>query len=167
MKALIIYFTSTGRTKKIARAIGEELTNYEVQYFPIELIGRFSEIVNIHNQHRNGDFSTIEEELLELEKIDQHYDLIFFGIPTYGDLPPSAFYEIVKRIDLNEQNVVLFNTCSLTGYNTLNLITKEVEESGATIVDKARFKGLFKPKIKQAIRFGKHINQNFGLDTRI
>ena len=161
MKASIIYFTSLGRTKKTAGAIGSAMTNYEVDYFPFILVGSFGMKVSIQNQHNKGDFSTIENELAELEKIDQDYDLIIFGMPTYGDHPPSAFYEIVKRVGIKEKKVIIFCTCSITGVKTLELMKKTVEDAGANIISQAKFKGLFRPKLKQAYKYGQYINEIF------
>ncbi len=158
MKALIIYFTSLGRTKKTAQAIGTAMTNYEVDYYPFILKGTFGMKVSIQTQHTKGDFSSIEQELSKLEKIEQNYDLIIFGMPTYGDNPPNAFYEILKRVDIKEQKVAIFTTCSITGKKTLELMEKTVKDAGAIIVSQARFKGLFRPKLRQAHKFGQHIN---------
>lgn len=159
MKALIIYFTSLGRTKKTAEVIGNTLTNYEVDYFPFELTGSFGMKVSMTTQHDKGDFSTIEKELLQLEEVDQDYNLVVFGMPTYGDRPPSAFYEIVKRVDIKGKEVVIFDTCSITGVKTLELMKTTVEEAGAKIINQARFKGFFKPKLKKAAEFGQNINK--------
>ncbi|NPD88731.1 MAG: hypothetical protein HGN29_08395 [Asgard group archaeon] len=159
MKALIIYFTSLGRSKKTSAVIGSAMTNYDVDYFPFILTGTFGMKVSIQNQHTKGDFSTIEQELSELDKIKQDYDLIIFGMPTYGDYPPSAFYEIVKRVDIKEQKVAIFTTCSITGKKTLELMEKTVKEAGAIIIAQARFKGFFRPKLKQAFKFGQSINE--------
>ncbi|MFX0067268.1 MAG: flavodoxin family protein [Candidatus Hermodarchaeota archaeon] len=158
MKALIIYFTSLGRTKKTAEAIGNQLTNYEVDYFPFILTGSFGMKVSIQNQHNKGDFSTIAKELSDLERIEQEYDLIILGMPTYGDYPPSAFYEIVKRLDINGKNIVIFGTCSITGTKTMEIMKKTVEEAGGLIVNQARFKGFFGPKLKAATKFGQIVN---------
>ncbi len=46
MKAVIIYFTMRERTKKTA--IGDVLSNYEIDYFPMELKGNFIEKRIIH-----------------------------------------------------------------------------------------------------------------------
>jgi len=159
MKALIIYFTSLGRTKKTAEAIGDQLSNFEVDYFPFILTGTFGMKVSIQTQHSKGDFSTIAKELSDLEKIDQDYDLIILGMPTYGDFPPSAFYEIVKRLDIKEKKVVIFGTCSITGTKTMEIMNKTVEEAGGIIVNQARFKGFFKPKLKDASKFGQIVNK--------
>ena len=160
MKAIIIYFSSTGRTKKTAESIGNQLSKYEVDYFPFILKGHFGMKVSILSQHTNGDFSTITKELEDLEKLDQDYDLIILGMPTYGDFPPSAFYEIIKRLNLKGKNVVIFDTCSFTGVKTLEVMKKTVEEAGANIINQARFKGLFRPKLRKASQFGQIINES-------
>ncbi len=159
MKALIVYFTSLGRTKKTAEVIGNNLTNFEVDYAPFELTGTFGKKVSMQTQHTKGDFSSIKKELSELEEKNLDYDLIIYGMPTYGDLPPSAFYEIVKRMDIKGRKVVIFDTCSLTGVKTLDLMRKTVEEAGAIIVNQARFKGFFRPKLKEAAKFGELVNE--------
>ncbi|MFX1496076.1 MAG: hypothetical protein ACFFBH_00980 [Promethearchaeota archaeon] len=43
MKVLIVYFTMGSRTKKAAKAIASLLSNHEINYFPIEVTGKFSE----------------------------------------------------------------------------------------------------------------------------
>ena len=158
MKTLIAYFTMGGRTKKTAEAIANALTNYEVSYFPVELTGKFIEKIKMLDKFENKDFSAIETELNTLDAAS--YDLIIFGMPTYGDKPPKAFDEIIVRMkNLNGKRAIVFNTASFTGKKSLDYMKAKVEEAGAQVINQARFRKLLWIGVKNAIKFGTKINE--------
>ncbi len=148
-----------GRTKKTAEAIASALTNHEVSYFPVEITGKFIEKIKMLDKFENKDFSAIETELSTLDA--SSYDLIFFGMPTYGDKPPHAFDEIVVRMgNLSGKRAVVFNTARFTGKKALDYMKAKVEGAGAQVIDQSRFRKLFWIGTKNAIQFGKQINDN-------
>lgn len=158
MKVLIIYFTMGGRTKKTAEAIASALTNYEVSYFPIELIGKLREKIKMLDKFENKDFSMIDADLNILDVLE--YDLIMFGMPTYGNFPPKVYDEILSRAkNLRGKKVIVFNTARFTGGKTLDYMKEKAEEIGAQVIDQAKFRKLFWIGTKDAIKFGKKINQ--------
>ena len=158
MKTLIIYFTMGGRTKKTAEAIASVLTNYDVSYFPMELTGKFREKIKKLDKFENNDFSAIETGLNTLDAAI--YDLIIIGMPTYGDKPPKAFDEIIDRMkNLNGKRAIIFNTARFTGKKTLDYMKTKVEERGAQVIDQARFRKLLWIGVKNAMKFGKQINE--------
>jgi len=147
-----------GRTKKTAEAIANALTNYEVSYFPVELTGKFIEKIKMLDKFENKDFSAIETELNTLDAAS--YDLIIFGMPTYGDKPPKAFDEIIVRMkNLNGKRAIVFNTASFTGKKSLDYMKAKVEEAGAQVINQARFRKLLWIGVKNAIKFGTKINE--------
>ncbi len=158
MKALIVYFTTLGKTKKTAEAIGQSLKNYQVDYFGFELTGVFGQKVGIIGQLEKGDFSSMSEDLLKLEQMDQDYDLFVFGMPTYGNKPPGVYKEIIKRVNIQGKPVAYFGTCAGNGWVTMDQVTAAIEEAGGNLIDKIRLRGFFKPKLKKAALFGKSIN---------
>ena len=158
MKTLVIYFTMGGRTKKTAEAISSALTNYEVSYFPMELKGKLIEKIKQLDKFENNDFSAIETGLDNLDAAI--YDLIIIGMPTYGDKPPKAFDEVIDRIkNFNGKRVIVFNTARFTGKKSLDYMKAKVEEKGAQVIDHARFRKLLWIGVKNAINFGKRINE--------
>ena len=158
MKTLIAYFTMGGRTKKTAEAIASALTNYEVSYIPIELTGKFIEKIKMLDKFENKDFSTIENELNAFDA--QPYDLLIFGMPTYGNFPPKAFDEILTRMgNLSGKRVIVFNTARFTGGKALKYMKEKVEDAGAQVIDQSKFRKLFWIGTKNAIKFGKQINE--------
>lgn len=158
MKTLIAYFTMGGRTKKTAEAIASALTNYEVSYFPVELSGKLIEKIKVLDKFENKDFSAIETQLNTLDATG--YDLIIFGMPTYGNFPPKAFDEILLRMgNLNGKRAIVYNTARFSGTKALKYMRTKVEETGAQVIDQFKFRKVFWIGTKNAIKFGKKINE--------
>ena len=157
MKILIAYFTMGGRTKKTAEAIASELTNHKVSFFRVELLTKLPKKLKILEKFANNDFSAIEAELSTLNVTG--YELIIIGMPTYGNQPPKAFDKIlIKMGNLSGKKAVVFNTARFTGEEALEYMKTKVEEAGAIVIDQSRFKKLFWIGVKNAIEFGKRIN---------
>jgi len=159
MKALVVYYTMGGRTKKTARAIAGALTNYEVIYFPVELTGKFIERIKQFDRFEKGDFSTIEPGLSNLDAAE--YDLIVFGMPTYGSNPPGTFNEIIKRMtNLNGKKVVIFTTARFSGKKALEYMKEKIEANEGQITFQANFRRLFYLGVRKSTKFGKEINEH-------
>jgi len=158
MKILIAYFTMGGRTKKTAEAIASALATHEVSFFPLEITGKFIEKIKMLDKFENKDFSAIETELNTLNAVS--YDLIIFGMPTYGNFPPKAFDEILARIgNLSGKKAIVFNTARFTGGKALEYMKTKVEEAGALVIDQRKFRKILWIGTKNAIKFGKQINE--------
>lgn len=148
-----------GRTKKSALAIGTELTNYEVDYFPVKLTGKFIERIKQFDKFEKGDFSTIEPGLNNLDAAG--YDLLIFGMPTYGDHPPGTFDEIIKRMtNLKGKKVIVFTTARFSGGKALQYMKEKIEANGAQIINQTKFRRLFYLGVRKAKKFGEKINLN-------
>ncbi|MFX1378541.1 MAG: flavodoxin family protein [Promethearchaeota archaeon] len=158
MKTLIVYFTMGGRTKKTAEAIGSTLNTHQVSYFSIELTGKLTEKIKMLDKFENKDYSAIETDLNNLDATG--YELFIIGMPTYGDKPPKAFDEIITRLGtLNGKTAVVFNTARFTGKKAIEYMKKKVEEAGAEVIDKRRFRKLFWIGTKDAIQFANQIKE--------
>ena len=158
MKALITYFTMSGRTKKTAEAIASALKNYDISYFPMELKGKFIEKIKQLDKFEINDFSAIETGLDTLDAAN--YDLIIIGMPTYGDKPPKAFEEVIDRMkNFSGKRVIVFNTARFSGKKSLDYMKTKVEEKGTQVIDQARFRKVLWIGVKNAIKFGEQINE--------
>lgn len=147
-----------GRTKKTAEAIASALSNYEVSYFPIELTGKFIEKIKMLDKYENKDFSMIDTELNNLDALP--YDLIFIGMPTYGNFPPKVFDEILARMrNFSGKRAIVFNTARFTGGKSIDYMKEKVEEAGAQVIEQAKFRKVFWIGTKNAIKFGEKINE--------
>jgi flavodoxin len=158
MKALIIYYTMRGRTKKAAKAIASALTKYEVDFFPVELTGRFIEKIKQFDKFENNDFSAIESELSTLDAAN--YDLILFGMPTYGNKPPNTFNEIINRlVNLDGKKTIVFTTSRFTGKGTLQYMKEKIEAKNAQVINQKNFMRFFWLGKRVGAKFGKEINE--------
>ncbi len=160
MKILVIYFTMSGRTKKTAEAIASALNSHEVSYLPIELTGKFIEKIKKLDKFENNDYSDIESQISTINA--KNYGLIIIGMPTYGNFPPKVYNEILRRLNnLNGKMVVLFNTARFSGGKCLGYMKEKIEEAGGQVIEQFKFRKLFWIGSKNAIKFGKKINENF------
>ena len=159
MKTLIIYFTMSGRTKKIAEAIGSALTDHEVSFLALQLTGKFVEKIKKLDKFENNDYSAVESELSTLDA--SKYDLIIIGMPTYGNFPPKVFNEILRRMgNLNGKMIILFNTARFSGGKCLDYMKEQIKEIGGKVIDHFKFRKIFWIGTKKAIQFGKRVNEN-------
>ena len=158
MKALMIYFTMGGRTKRMAEAIASNLSNYEVTFFPFELEGSFIGKIKLLDEFENGDYSSFEGDFSILDA--EPYDLILIGMPTYGSEPPKTFYELTKRMNaLNGKRVVLFGTSRFRRGSHLQVMKENVEAKGGEVIEQRNFRGLLVLGTKKALEFGEMINE--------
>lgn len=145
-----------GRTEKVAEIIGEALSDYEVDYIPFELTGGRIEKLKKYDSLTTGDFSIFEEKLNELNT--GPYDLILMGMPTYGNLPPGVFDEIMNRIEgLEGKKVVVFCTARITGSGTLEYMKSEVEKKEGNVICSYNFRGFFRIGKKEVLEFARQI----------
>ena len=158
MKALMVYFTMGGRTKKIAEAIASNLSNYDVTFFPFELKGSFIGKIRLLDEYENGDYSSFEGDFSILDA--EPYDLILIGMPTYGSKPPKTFHELIKRMnDLHGKSVVLFGTSRFRRGSHLQVMKDNVEVKGGEVIEQRNFRGLLLLGTKKALEFGNVINE--------
>lgn len=63
-------------------------------------------------------------------------------------------------MNIKGKKVVIFNTCSINGIQTLELMKKTIEEAEGIIINQAKFKGFFRPKLRKATQYGQIINES-------
>ncbi|MFW9993314.1 MAG: flavodoxin family protein [Candidatus Odinarchaeota archaeon] len=159
MKALSIYFTMGGRTKRMAEAIASALNNYEVTYFPVELKGSLIERIKLLEKYEEGNYSSLEVDLDSLDAAD--YDLVIIGMPTFGSSPPKTFDEILRRLkNLEDKDVVLFGTSRFRRGGLLHYMKEKVETKGGRVTNQMNFRGLIMLGTKKAIKFGEMISSS-------
>jgi len=158
MKILILYFSMTGRTKRVAETIAEELSSFDLKIEQVKYNKKVKDLLKEQDSIKRGvltDFS-YSEEVIDLE----YFDLIFFGTPTYGGLPPpifEGFLEIAKNV--NGKRFILFNTCRFIVGKTFERMQTKIEEKGGIVLNKGKFKGLFKINMKKVKKFIDNLKQ--------
>jgi flavodoxin len=161
MKVLIIYFSTGGRTKKMANIIGKTLETQEVYFFSIELSGSFFSRLKTVKRIQKNDFSAIEDQLDSLSDLEvMKFDLLIVGMPTYDSAPPKVFDEILSRSgDLSGKKAVVFSTARFTGKEARDYLAEKLEAKGAEILEKKTFRGLLYLRKRAAQQFGKKLSR--------
>ena len=133
----------SGRTRKVAEAIGSSLHDYDVTFKRFELDAkRFVDKIKQLDKVENNDFSKFEDELNSLDV--EEYDLIIIGGPNYGNIPPKTVMEIINRVqNLEGKPTVVFVTARFTGDKALKIMKETVEEKGAKVVAEVCYRRIF------------------------
>jgi len=158
MKAIVIYFTSSGRTKKVAEAIAAELSNYEVDVEGITSTMTPMDIGKSKDRILAGDLSdfTYNESILDLSP----YDMICIGVPVWGMRPAFVFNAYIQKCEgLSGKSAVVFTTCRLYSASSLKKMKNEIEKKGGNVIHQKSFRAFFSMGEKKAREFGKIINQ--------
>lgn len=106
-KAVIIYFSNTGNTEKVAKAVKEGLEEKDLKV----------------------DFKTVDEAK-ELNFFD--YDLICIGSPSYNWMPPKVISDYLKDKfeEYNKEGYVKLKAPKVTGRNVLIFCTYSGPHTG-------------------------------------
>ena len=121
MKSLVIYFSLTGNTKKIAHAIHNGI-----------------------NQHiERCDITTFEKA--DMSRLDD-YDLIVFGSPVWGGVPPNVMRFIDAMPSLKGRHFVVFSTHGASPERFFPLIFEALKKKGLIYIGSNDWYGsVFRP----------------------
>ncbi len=139
MKIIIVYFSLTGNTKKLAVKIYEILRskNFEVDLFELENKKRKSFLINC--------FEAIKGKTFYIEKIPalEKYDFVFIGSPVWAGRITPLIRSFIKEVDFSNKNIFLFTTygSGLGKSRAMEEFEKLVFEKGGKIIGKLEVKG--------------------------
>ena len=135
-KTLVVYFSASGTTRKIAEMIAEvgDFSLYEIT--PKELYT--SEDLNWMNKKSRSSVEmsnkTIRPEITDTDAHIKEYDTIILGFPIWWYVAPTIVNTFLEKYDFSGKKIVLFATSGGSGFgNTV----KELKPSapGAEIVE--------------------------------
>ena len=135
-KTLVVYFSASGPTRKIAEMIAEvgDFSLYEIT--PKELYT--SDDLNWMNKKSRSSVEMSNKKIRpEITDTDAHikeYDTIILGFPIWWYVAPTIVNTFLEKYDFSGKKIVLFATSGGSGFgNTV----KELKPSapGAEIVE--------------------------------
>lgn len=131
MKALVVYYSLTGKTKLVCEAIAEALNATVVEIK--ETRQRKSGFL----VYLTGGFAAMRDKGSEIDPVDvdlKQYERIFIGSPIWASRPVPAVNSFVYRTSLEGLDVIPFFTMGGTdSEKALANITAKIERSGGKV----------------------------------
>lgn len=129
MKSIIIYYSRSGNTEKIAKQIQSDINCDILKIEPEEEYGNYiSSCLRVTKEKRNPVPPAFITEVPDLKD----YDCIFIGYPIWAQDLPQFVSEFITQCDLKNKTVIPFATYGMSNINWTMKHLKEVCK-GATI----------------------------------
>lgn len=121
MKTLIVYYSRTQQTKKIAEAIQK---NLDCDIEEISVGEKYNGVIG----YIKGGFDASAKRVCEINKITKNpkdYDLVIIGTPVWASTMATPIYSYLKEYGGQIKSLASFCTCGGSGYEkTFKNITK-------------------------------------------
>ena len=133
MKTLIIYYSSSGSTKIMAKTLSMHLKADIIEIKDLKnREGFLNRIISSVDAFRES------KTKISPPKIDlSNYDLIYIGTPTWANKPAPAIITLIDNCDWQGKDVILFTTMTKEGSDeiTLNRLEEKVYLRGGRVVE--------------------------------
>ena len=117
---LVLYFSATGTTKKVAEKVAKKLNADIAEIHPENPYT--DEDLNWHDEPTRATVEQKQEHdgrvpiKDDLPSLD-NYDNVIIGHPIWWGIPPRLIATTIDRLDLNGKHLATFGTSSSTGYD--------------------------------------------------
>lgn len=144
MKVLVAYFSASGKTKKVAKKIAEELNSDMYEIKPQVLYTKSD--LNWLNPRSRSSVEMKDKSFrpkLDNSSIDiNEYNVIYLGFPIWWYVAPTIVNTFLESYDFSNKKIVLFATSGSSGFgNTINELRESVDIS--TSIEEGRvFRGI-------------------------
>ncbi|WP_407424471.1 flavodoxin family protein [Methanobrevibacter sp.] len=130
MKSLVVYYSRTDITKKLAEEIADKV-NADIEEIKPK--------VNYQGKigYARGGKDAFREKVIDLEtpKYDpQDYDVVYLGTPVWAGKASTPLYSYIRQNGTNFSNVKFFVTAGGTGFDsTLKQLEDNTKKPQATL----------------------------------
>ena len=117
---LVLYYSATGTTKKVAEEIAQKLNADIAEIHPVKPYS--NEDLNWHDESTRATVEQKQEHdgrvpiKDDLPSLD-NYDNVMIGHPIWWGIPPRLIAATIDKLALNGKNLATFGTSSSTGYD--------------------------------------------------
>lgn len=106
-KVLVVYFSETGNTQKLAKLISDEVGGDFRRIETVKPYPTGQELFDYTKKERDED---ARPELKDLEVNMEDYDIVFVGYPIWWYTLPMPIYTFFDKYDFDDKIIVPFNT---------------------------------------------------------
>lgn len=132
MKALIVYYSWTGKTELVAKAISRTLNADARKVEEVKKRKGFLGFIS-------GGWSARKEKCSGIKPIDfnlDNYDLVFLGTPVWALKPTPAINAFISKADFKDKKVVIFVTMGgIGGKSVIKMMCDTIESKGGEIIN--------------------------------
>lgn len=136
-RVLVLYFSETGNTQKLANLISQEVGGDFRRIEPETPYPTGDELFDYTEEEAN---SNARPKFKDLDINMDDYDTIFIGYPIWWYQMPMIMYTFFDEYDLSDKTIVPFNTHEGSGNSGTYQDIAEME-SDATVLDGLAIRG--------------------------
>ncbi len=132
-KTLVLYFSATNTTKKMAENVAQQLgadiaaIHPEQPYTSADLDWHDEQSRTTIEQHQHGQKVAIKDDLPDISQ----YQNIVIGNPIWWGIPPRLISSTIDHLDLNGKNLATFATSGGSDYGrSQSYVERSVKENG-------------------------------------
>lgn len=124
MKKIVIYYSKSGTTEKLAKRISDDLQCDIIKIVPKKEYGNyFSAVARVAGEKLIKRIPEFTNEIPDLTQ----YDTIILGYPIWYSAPPQFLLDFLKKCDLCGKTVIPFSTSGGSSIGvTINKIKKAI-----------------------------------------
>ena len=159
MKALIVFYSKTGSTRKVAETFARVFASKGWQVETEEIVP----LTEMRAHQYKKDVKNLK--LAEPSHNPSNFDLVIAGTPVWDYCPCPIVTAYLRQVEnVNGKKFVLFATCMALPGTTIKRLANILATKGAVIVDSLTVKSIFELdalKLKKASEFAEKVADNF------
>lgn len=129
MKAIILYYSRSGHTEKVAKQIQSDLNCDLLKIIPEESYGNYIEsCFRVMKERKKRVVPSFITPIPDLTA----YDVIFLGYPIWAQDVPVFVADFIEQCDIKGKTIIPFATYGMSGINWTRKTLDKICE-GATI----------------------------------
>jgi len=157
MKALVVYYSWTGKTELVATSISKVLNADLGKIEEVKTRKGFFGFISGGYGAAKGKCSRIKPLNLNLN----NYNLIFLGTPVWSLKPTPAINTFISKADFKDKKIVLFVTMGgFGGKKAIKILIDKIKSKGGKVVASFVIK-TGRVKEKDIIKKGEEIAKGF------
>ena len=132
MKTVILYYSRTLKTAKVATTLAEVIQADSTEIVDLkDRMGVINYLTSCIDALRENK-TKIKPESFDLSK----YDLVYVGTPTWAARPVPAIITMIDKCDFKGKNVILFSTMGTNGGNeVIERMREKIEARGGKMLN--------------------------------
>ena len=123
-KILIVYFSCTGNTKRVANNINSIIGGDLIEIIP--KVPYTTEDLNYNDANSRSSLENKNQSILpeisnEISNFEE-YQTIFIGYPIWHGRSPNIIFTLLKKYDFNNKNIITFSTSSSSSDSSASIL---------------------------------------------